>query len=233
MFTKTARFYDAIYSFKDYKRESEQVHHLIEQHKRIGSMTLLDVACGTGAHLAFLREWYNVEGLDLDDGMLAVARERFPDVVLHHGDMTDFELGKTFDVVTCLFSSIGYTRTQARLRQAAATMARHVKPGGILMVEPWLSPELFKPGHLHHLVVDQPDLIIVRMNNSLIEDGLWVMDFHYLVGTPQSIDYFTERHEMGLFTHDDYMQALRAAKLEVTHDPEGISGRGLYIGVKS
>ena len=33
MFTKTAQFYDAIYSWKDYETESAKLHDLIQQHK--------------------------------------------------------------------------------------------------------------------------------------------------------------------------------------------------------
>lgn len=68
MFTKSAAFYNAIYAAtgKDYIREAQQVYALIQQHMRTPGKTLLDVACGTANHLAVLREWYEVAGLDLD-----------------------------------------------------------------------------------------------------------------------------------------------------------------------
>src|SRR3712207_7289123 len=46
--------------------------------------------------------------------------ERYPDVRFHQGDMTDFDLGRRFDVVVCLFSAIGYVLTEERLRQTLA-----------------------------------------------------------------------------------------------------------------
>ena len=109
VFTKSAAFYDALYSWKDYQGEVEKLTAVIRS-RVPDARTLLDVACGTGRHLELLSDGYRVEGLDLDAQLLAVARERLPSVPLHSGDMRDFELGRRFDVVTCLFSSIGYFR---------------------------------------------------------------------------------------------------------------------------
>jgi ubiquinone/menaquinone biosynthesis C-methylase UbiE len=233
VFTKSAAYYDAIYAFKDYAGEARQLHALIERHKRTDGNALLDVACGTGGHVGCLRQHYVVEGLDLDDGMLDVARRRHPDVSFHRGDMVSFDLGRQFDAVVCLFSSIGYVKTVPRLHQAIQTMGRHLRRGGVLVVEPWLTPETYGPGRLHASFVDQPDLKIARMNLSSVDDGVSVLDFHYLIATPEGIEHLTERHELGLFSHDDYVAAFQSASLRVVHLPEGLtpsSGRGLYIG---
>ncbi len=64
--------------------------------------------------------------------------------------MTEFDLATTYDAVTCLFSAIGYVRTVDRMNRAVACMARHVKPGGVLIVEPWITPEDWKPGNILH-----------------------------------------------------------------------------------
>jgi hypothetical protein len=36
---------------------------------------------------------------------------------------------------------------------------------------------------------------------------------------------------VGLFAHDDYVEAFRRAGLEPEHDQEGLMGRGLYLAV--
>ena len=59
--------------------------------------------------------------------------------------MTGFDLGTTYDAVTCLFGAIGYVRTVDRMNRAVACMARHVKPGGVLIVDPWITPDAWKP----------------------------------------------------------------------------------------
>jgi hypothetical protein len=82
------------------------------------------------------------------------------------------------------------------------------------------------------LNVDQPDLKIARMNVNSRDGRLAIVDFHYLVGTPEGVEYFTERHEFGLFTENEYRAALNQAGLSVDYDPDGLTGRGLYIATK-
>lgn len=231
MFTRSARFYDAMYSWKDYAAETETLQETIRD-RAPGARTLLDVACGTGKHLEHLRGRFGVEGLDLDPHLLDQARERLPGITLHLGDMVDFDLGTTFDVVTCLFSSIGYAGSIERLTRAVAAMARHVAPGGLLIVEPWFTPDTFRTGEVFALFVDLPGVKIARMDIPRVEGTTSVIDFDYLVGTSEGIERFTEHHELGLFTDRQYREAFVAAGLDPDHDPEGLMGRGLYVGVR-
>jgi SAM-dependent methyltransferase len=233
MFTKSERYYDAIYSGKDYAAEATHIKKLIAEHKRSDGNSLLDVACGTGGHVPYLSGDFVYEGLDLDPVMLELARKRFPDVVFHHGDMVDFTMGREFDAVTCLFSSIACTRTEERLRQAVANMAEHLRPGGVLLIGSFFTPQEWIPGHPHAIFVDQPDLKLARINVSGMEGNVAILDFHYLVATPEGIEHFTEHHELGLFTSEQYLAAVTAAGLEVLRDSEWLEGRGMYIGMRS
>lgn len=231
MYARSARFYDALYHFKDYAAASEQLHTMI-QDLRPGARSLLDVACGTGKHLEWLRSHYEVAGLDLSADMLDVARSRCPDVALHQADMADFELHRTFDVVTCLFSSIGSVKTLPNLRRAVACMADHLRPQGVIIVEPWFSPDTYWTGRITANFVDQPDLKIAWMYTSEVEGRISIMDVHYLVGTPTSVEHFTERREVGLFTNEEYLDAFRRAGLDAEHRPQGLFGRGVYVARK-
>jgi len=233
VYDRAARFYDAIYGYKDYRAEAAYVEALIRRHQRSAGRALLDVACGTGRHLEHLRQRYACEGLDLSGEMLAVARARLPGLPLHQGDMAAFDLGRRFDAVVCMFSSIGYVQTEDRLGSAAIAMARHLEPGGVLVVEPWLSPDVWQEGHVAAVHVDEPELKVARMNVAERRGDLSVVDFHYLVATPEGVEHFTELHELGLFTVEQYLAAFRRAGLDVEHDPEGPMGRGLFVATRS
>lgn len=223
--------YDKIYGFKDYGLEARRVHEII-QARNPGAGSLLDVACGTGRHLEHLKARYRVVGTDLDEGQLEEARQRHPEVGFHQADMRDFELGQRFGAVTCLFSAIGYAGSVEGMNRAVATMARHLEPGGILLLEPWLSPEVWQNGRPHAVFVDEPELKVARMNVSRQEGRESVLEFHYLLARPQGVEYFTEELRLFLFTHEEYINAFQQASLSVDFDPQGLTGRGLYVGVK-
>lgn len=229
MFEKTARFYDAIYSWKDYRTEADRLDRLIRE-RNPEARTLLDVACGTGRHLELLKDAYEVVGLDVDPAMLEIARERLgPDVPLHQGDMANFDLGQRFDVVMCLFSSVAYTRTPDGLAAAIGTMARHLEPAGLLLVEPFFPPDQWEGGHVWARFVDEEGLKIARMDVSPPAAPEMTLTFHYLIGTSEGVTYQTEEHPVGLFTHEEYARAFRLAGLEPERDEEGLMGRGLVL----
>jgi SAM-dependent methyltransferase len=232
MFTQSAEIYDLIYSWKDYTAEAEKVRAMIDTHKLSAGRALLDVACGTGRHLELLKPHFDVEGLDLDDALLTVARRRIPGVTFHQGDMLSFALGRAFDAITCLFSSIGYMKTLDGLHQAVGTMAAHLERGGVLLVEPWFGPGVLTlgTGNLH--CVTEGEVKVARISVMQVEGAISLLDFHHMVGTPEGVQYFSERHEMGLFTREQYEGAFAAASLDGVYDEQGISGRGLYLGVR-
>lgn len=225
------RLYDRIYSFKDYEGEAVRIRDLVRE-RAPASRSLLDVACGTGKHLEHLRRWFDVAGLDLDPELLAVARARLPDVPLHQGDMTAFGLGRRFDAVTCLFSAIGYVTTDAGLASAAAAMANHVAPGGVLVVEPWVTPDAWLDRHVGGVHVDDEELQAIRISLPRRDGPLSILALHYLVGTPDGVEHVVEEHTLRLWTHEEYRGALERAGLDVDHDAHGLTGRGLWIGVK-
>ncbi len=231
MFTKSVRFYDAIYSWKDYKAESTKLQDLIQQHKQTDGSNLLDVACGTGGHIPYLSEHYTIEGLDLDEEMLNIAQQQHPQVTFHHGNMMDFDLGKQYDVITCLFGSIGYLPNIKALNNTITNFKHHLKPGGVILMEPWLTPDKFENDkRISMLTVDEADMKICRMTHVVIEKKQSILHMNYLVGTPSNgVQHLAEQHDMTLFTHDEYRTAFEQTGLETIYDEDSLMGRGLYI----
>ncbi len=232
MYRELANYYDEIYHFKNYEKEAQKIDTLIQQHKKSPGNHLLDVACGTGNHIAYLKQHYSVEGLDSSPDMLRIARKKHPDVVFHLSEMTSFRLKTRFDIVTCLFSAIGHVKTKARMRRAVRNMAGHLQPGGLMILEPWITPANFKKGLVSFVFVDKPDLKIARINITKVRGPVSALEFHFLIGTPNKVQHIVDRELLGLWTQEEYLDALRDVGLEVVYDADGLMGRGLYLGVK-
>jgi SAM-dependent methyltransferase len=234
VFDETAAYYDAFYDAigKDYRGEATAVLELIHG-LNPGAGTLLDVACGTGRHIEVFSGELRCVGVDVSPDLLDVARRRCPDVVFVAADMVDLALDDRFDVVTCLFSSIGYVRTEARLIRAVRSMADHLDDGGVLVVEPSFQPDEWEVGHIIAVFVDEPELKAARIMRADRRDDVGILDFHYLLGEDAEVSYRRETHELGLFTWEQYVAAFEAAGLQVTVDRDGLIGRGLVIGVRT
>ena len=232
MFAESAQWYDRFMAGKDYAGEAGQITGLIRE-LHPGARTLLDVACGTGGHLSYFRPVFTCHGVDLDDGLLEVARQRLPDVPLTRADMTGFDLGQRFDAVTCLFSSIGYTASVAGLRAATRAMAHHLNPGGVLIVEPWILPGAWAPldGKSHVDVVQDGNTTLVRVRTNRRTGPITELFMHYAAAAGGQITTADERHRLRLFTRAEYLGAAAAAGLSARWDDDGISGRGLVIAI--
>jgi ubiquinone/menaquinone biosynthesis C-methylase UbiE len=116
--------------------------HLVESAGITAGQRVLDIACGTGivARTAADRVGGSgtVVGLDLNDGMLTVARRLRPDLEWHQGDAVSLPFpDDAFDVALCQ-SGLMFVPDTGR---AIAEMARVVTPGGIVAVQVWSALE--------------------------------------------------------------------------------------------
>lgn len=231
----TADVYDAIYSKKDYEAETATLKELINKYKQTDGNELLDIACGTGLHLPYFIDNYQVTGVDLSKQQLNAAKNRLPNLTFVQGDMRNFNLQHEFNVITCLFSSIGYVHPLKDLKKTIRNMTEHLKPGGVLFIEPWLQPGIFNPNRPPHTEVGKlPEkrIKVTRTTCSNIDGNISILNMHHKVETPNGTQEFIEVHRVALYTTEDFQYAFTEAGLELHHDKQGLSGRGLFIGVK-
>jgi len=235
MYSISAEYYDEIYiaNGKDYPFEVKLAGKYIEEYKQSKGTRLLDVGCGTGIHANLLSKYYQVEGLDIEKRMITVARRNFPHIRFHQGDMVNFKLNRKFDIIASFFSAIGHVKTKPRLQKTIKNLSQHLLPGGVLLIEPWFTPDQWYPGRVNTIFVDKPDVKIIRMSRSLQRGNISLIKCEYLIGTSKGIKRADEVLELGLFTKKEYLDAFRSAGLKVVFDSKGVDGRGIYIGMKT
>jgi len=230
MFTASAELYDAIYSFKDYAAEAAQIAGLASA-IHPGARTVLDVACGTGEHARLLAQdhGFEVDGLDLDEGLLRVARAKHPSGRFFQADMSDFALAKRYDLVLCLFSSIAYLVTLERTRRALACFRRHLRRNGVVLVEPWFAPGGLEDGRVARVTGTHKGRTVERISRNEIDGRISRLWFDYRIDSPEGIRQVSEVHELGLFTTDEMAAAFEEAGFRAEFDAVGPTGRGLWV----
>jgi len=218
-----------LYRFKNYQQEADAIiTRLKKEHP--AARTLLDVACGTAEHARYLSAIYQVDGVDINSDFVAIAARKNPAGQFSQADMMDFNLGKTYDIVLCLFSSIGYIKTLENMVKTLRYFEKRLNPGGIVLVEPWFEPAAWHPlESVYMLTGESAEGKVCRMNFNEQEGNLSIINFHYIVGTETGVTYFSERHELGLFARQEKEGAFKQAGLTVEFDLLGITGRGLYL----
>lgn len=234
LYRKLGKYYDLIYSSKDYKREAKKIMRLISMYKKSDGNELLEVGCGTGHHLKYLKNKFSCTGIDINEGMLNVARKNVKGVVFKKADMKTLNLNKRFDIITCLFSSVGYVKIYANLRRTIKNFAKHLKTGGIVIIEPWLTKSAYKNGSLHMTTYDGKDMKIARISVSKIKGNISILNMHYLIAEKnKGVKYFSDKHELGLFEINETLKIMKEYDLKSKFLKKGLmKDRGIYLGIK-
>jgi trans-aconitate methyltransferase len=228
MFSATADLYDAIYAFKDYADEASKIRRLIDR-ERPGAETILDVGCGTAEHAKLLSAEFQIDGIDIEPKFIEIARAKNPGGTFSVADMRTFDLGRRYDVVQCLFSSIGYLLMPEDTVAALKRFRAHLAPGGVILVEPWLSPNAYQRGVPYMTVVDKPDLKVCRMNVSERDGDVSILHFHYLIATQEGVTKAEEIHRLALVSAEQMAGYFAAASLRCVFDSVGLFDRGLFV----
>jgi ubiquinone/menaquinone biosynthesis C-methylase UbiE len=155
--SKRSRFYNDLVHLYDFictpqnrKRDVAVLVKIIKCHLKSSGKQLLDVACGTGLEDRYLKKTFDVTGLDLSRDVLRIARKRNPEINYLHGDMRNFRLNVTYDVITC-FDAMCYLQNYRELRRTLGNFYRHLKPGGLLIF--YIDPVFLKEHHKQDTII--------------------------------------------------------------------------------
>lgn len=231
-FSSSAHVYDALYQrIRDYEGQARQIRDWIHT-RHPTAHSLLDVACGTGLHLSHLHAWFDVAGVDVCPAMVRIARSRNSGAFIFVGDMQSFHLGRRFDAIICLFSSITYAGTVEGLNATLTNFAQHLAPGGVAIVEPYIPPEAWRDG-LVGLRTTDCDGRKVAMVDRAVRTGRDVRrEIAYVVATPGGLEQIYEEHRFYMFSRAEYENSFREAGFAVQFDESGfVEGRGMYLGI--
>ena len=201
-FKEYSKYYYLLYKDKDYQKEADYIGKLIQTYSP-NSQTLLDIGCGTGKHAYLMAEkGYTTYGIDLSEAMLKEASTSFGQKVLFSkGDIRDFKLDRSFDIITSLFHVMSYQTTNSDLYQAFESVYQHLKPGGYFIFDCWYGPGVVADGPKVKVKRLQNDEIkLTRITEPLIHANECVVDVNFDITvydrSEGKTNNFTETHPM-------------------------------------
>jgi len=234
MFHELAPYYDTYLDDKDYRGESRRLESIARRYGRTVGRSWLDVGCGTGRHLEYLRQSYSVAGIDLSPEMLRLARRRLPGATLELADARTFRLGRTFAVISCVFGLLGHIDRERDVRRVFERISAHLTPGGVVIVEPWVDPAHYRPGFIHLMAHDDPTTKAVRLSYSTRRGRRLVVRSHYLlVSRGRPLRHLEEVNVGLMFPPDHLVRMMVDVGLRARFLSRGLNpGRGLLVGTK-
>jgi hypothetical protein len=133
--------------------------------------------------------------------------------------MRTLRLGRTFDVVF-VHDAIGYLTTEDDLRAAIETAAVHVRPGGVVILTPDATREIFKPGTDKggHDGDDGRSLRYLEWTHAPEppDATTYVVDYAIALREPDgTVRVVHDRHTLGLFPEATWHRLIDEAGLEL------------------
>ncbi|MDE6585024.1 MAG: class I SAM-dependent methyltransferase, partial [Anaeroplasmataceae bacterium] len=134
-YQRFAYYYDDVYEELDYTLWLDFIQPYLNP-----SSSILDLACGSGTLAILLKlKNYSVEGLDLSESIIEIAKEKAKmnhlHIPFHVGDMTNFNLEKTYDMITCFFDSVNFLKNKEEVQNLLSSVYKHLNPDGLFIFD--------------------------------------------------------------------------------------------------
>ncbi|MEO8071721.1 MAG: class I SAM-dependent methyltransferase [Acidobacteriota bacterium] len=156
-FYQDARRYDL---FEGKFASGNYLDFYVRQIERYGE-PVLEVACGSGRLTIPLAEkGFDLKGLDISNDMLKLAEEKAKsrniELDLVKGNMTDFDLDETFNLIFIPAQSLSHLYEVAEVEKCFACVKKHLNDDGRFLIE------LFNPSL--EILLEKPDRVFPQAN---------------------------------------------------------------------
>jgi SAM-dependent methyltransferase len=183
----------------DYTEETTLLVKALKENSTGEIKTILHLGCGAGGNDYTFKKYFKVTGVDISYGMLDIARKVNPEIIYHHGDMRNIELGEYFDAVV-VPDSIDYIRTEEELSSVMMTANKHLKPGGMLLIVAHPAERFIQNNFVYTGSNQDVEITIFENNYIPSSPGTgYEATLVYLIRHYGKLEIYTDRHFLGLF----------------------------------
>lgn len=242
VFGNYARYYNLLYGDKDYAREAQFVHHLLQQHAS-NPQAILELGCGTGNHAFLLAEMgYQIHGVDLSADMLQQAsdrisslpKDRSSQLEFSQADMRNFQINQKFDAAIALFHVMSYQTTNQDLQSTLSAVKKHLKPGSLFIFDFWYGPAVLCDRPTVRIKrLEDSDIKVVRIAEPVMHPNQNVVDVNYQIFIRNKniqdrhkadVEELRETHSMRYLFKPELSLLLEQNQLEMLEFSEWMSG---------
>jgi SAM-dependent methyltransferase len=220
MYSDLAPWFHLLTHPSDYEEEAAFITRLVEATVEGPADTLLELGSGGGNNASHLKRRFSCTLTDPSRDMLALSRELNPECEHLEGDMRTLRLGRTFDVVL-VHDAIMYMTNEDDLRAAIETVAVHVRPGGVAILEPDATRDMFEPKTRHggHDGDDGRSLRYLEWEGDADpDDTTYEVEFVLALKEPErELRIVHDHHVCGLFAEATWHGLIADAGLELLH----------------
>jgi ubiquinone/menaquinone biosynthesis C-methylase UbiE len=243
LYKKYAKFYDKVYSKKDYNAEVKFINSVVKKFQ-IKGKDLLDMACGTGTHAKkFVDSGFRVTGVDVNSEMLKLAKKKNKKAIFVKDSMQFFRSKKKFDIITCLFTAINYNKNTSELKSTIENFSDLLNKRGVVIFDLGLIKK--KEDKKTGVFIDtysEDNLQIARISQwNLSKDNpdLCNANFLMFIKDKGKIDFEIDKHELGIFSVEEVKNIMKNSgfTLKIYDDFSfkkytGRSKRPIFVGQK-
>lgn len=228
IFADYAKFYDALYSDKDYAAEAAYFDSVIRRFSPGGASKLFEFGAGSGKHqIEFQKLGYSVGGADLSPEMCDQAAKNGANVI--EGDIRIFSPEEEQHVVLALFHVVSYLTSEHDIGLAFSNIRNTLVPGGLFVFDIWYKDAVSEIGpgvRVKRVKLDNLEILRLAEPVSGKNEEIKAVDYSIFARQKGSEmwEMITERHNLKPFSLDEIRSMGKKAGLDFLHAEESLTG---------
>lgn len=209
LYNELAKYYD-LFNFSDYKKQSDFIDRVISNNfNKNNKIKMLDLACGTGEHIKLLKNKYQIEGADINPGILKVARNKNPENIFYKADLNRLKFKENnYDVIYCLSSSIQYILSPKDMLNALKQIYFSLKKKGIFIFDLGYCKEKWIEGYVGIRTIVNDDFQAAEIFKSRSKNNISYYNPIYLVNKKGHFKFYIDDHKIYLYSIKEIKQCV-------------------------
>lgn len=202
---------------ESYSEEVESFRRCFQGQGVADGATVLHLGSGGGSIDFHLKRYYRVSGVDLSPEMVGYASRLNAEVEYVVGDIRNVRLGRLFEAVL-VHDAIAYMTSIQELEAVYATAAAHLRAGGVMVA----FLETLRDRFVQHgtqvktTYLEGRSVTVVESDyDSDPTDHSFEKSFVFLIHERGELRIEVDRHAIGIFDREEFIEAIRGAGFEV------------------